>query len=394
MTAEDIQTNVNVNNSASQGTKLSKRVKPKVNLGNTNSIRAINDKAASKPPDTGQNEQGTVESIEKKSKCPAVDINHVASECRNPQLNTSEDKNKIRLTEEKTPKILENKTENVTEKNETVQDNKDVEPKDSTSSTSKRLSKRLKVGPKLSGLRPTKKENSSTKPSIKENYENKKYTDETATNDATENTQTLSTGSKLQKRKKVMPNLKIPPKNNTKNSDKTNDNNSTQKENTITTLNESKDTETSDETITSEIKENASSDQAQKTKHVHFESAISSSDITKNNDTEASDKLINDTVLSEQKEQPDKKPAPSPSSKPSPSILKKDNVYDYSSQSEGEATPHTTTSLGKGKKVFKPNLGARRRKRLSSFSAYSSCDDEDTGDAKSKARTEVYFLAC
>jgi len=87
---------------------------------------------------------------------------------------------------------------------------------------------------------------------------------------------------------------------------------------------------------------------------------------------------------------PTKKPTSTTfSPSPSPSILKKDTTYDYSSQSEGESS-HSTTSLSKGKKVFKPNLGARRRKRLSSFSAYSSCDEDE--DDKQKRKSKVCLL--
>lgn len=365
---------------------MSKRIKPKVNLKNNSSARSINNnKTALKPPDTGQNEQNIKESIIKTPEGSAV------PEEQNLKSDTPEDKkneDNIKRIEETTTKILEKEPAEKVE--ESVEKNK----KDDTSlSSSRKLSKRLKVGPKLLSPRPTstEKEISTVESSStlsKESCEQKRtnsIVDEKVSIAATTDSENVSVGSKLQKRKKVMPNLKMPSKNETDKLLKTNDNCSTKKENiTIKTNNES--IETDNKVESSEIKNNTKgSDQARKTKHVHFQS---NGDVTENNNAEVGDKLSQSTnTISPEKtkQQSEKISKPSPNSKPTPSILKKDHVYDnnYSSQSEGEATS-THTSLGKGKKVFKPNLGPRRRKRLSSFSAYSSCDDEDAGDAKSK----------
>ncbi|XP_047143303.1 uncharacterized protein PF3D7_0207100 isoform X1 [Hydra vulgaris] len=57
---------------------------------------------------------------------------------------------------------------------------------------------------------------------------------------------------------------------------------------------------------------------------------------------------------------------------------------DYSSQSDGEVSSKLSIS---GKKVFKPNFEVqRRKKRLSSFSAYSSCDEDEDSSIKKKKK--------
>ncbi|XP_065659743.1 uncharacterized protein LOC101241459 isoform X4 [Hydra vulgaris] len=57
---------------------------------------------------------------------------------------------------------------------------------------------------------------------------------------------------------------------------------------------------------------------------------------------------------------------------------------DYSSQSDGEVSSKLSIS---GKKVFRPNFEVqRRKKRLSSFSAYSSCDEDEDSSIKKKKK--------
>lgn len=73
------------------------------------------------------------------------------------------------------------------------------------------------------------------------------------------------------------------------------------------------------------------------------------------------------------------------------SNLKIRESVDYSSQSEGEYS-HGIAS--RNKKVFKPNLGARRRKRLSSFSAHSSCDEEEEKGAAKKLSKVRHIHFC
>ena len=379
------QTN-NVNETpVTQGTKLSKRIKPKVNLKNNPSARSSNNnKTTLKPPDTGQNEQNANESNVKTPNESVAPEKHLSP--LDTLENNTKNEDNMRLTDEKVPKALEK------EPAEKVSEPIEKDEKDDTSlSSSRKLSKRLKVGPKLSSSRPTstKKEVSTTETSELNRLSS--TVDEEESNSAKTESENISAGSKLQKRKKVMPNLKIPSKIDANELSTTNDNCSTKKENT-TIIPHNESVETDNKLEKSEIKNNtsssSSSDQARKTKHVHFES---NGDVIENNNAESSgNKLSTPTTATKSPEkteiQPEKASEPSPNSKQSPSILKKDHINDnnYSSQSEGEATA-THTSLGKGKKVFKPNLGARRRKRLSSFSAYSSCDDEDAGDAaKSK----------
>merc|ERR1719397_1303890 len=45
--------------------------------------------------------------------------------------------------------------------------------------------------------------------------------------------------------------------------------------------------------------------------------------------------------------------------------------------------------LDSKKKKFEPNLGTKRRERLSSFSAYSSCDEEDLNPKKKKKKKDT-----
>ena len=63
---------------------------------------------------------------------------------------------------------------------------------------------------------------------------------------------------------------------------------------------------------------------------------------------------------------------------------------DYSSQSDGEVSSKLTVS---GKKVFRPNFELqRRKKRLSSFSAYSSCDEAEEEVQKKKKKKQVIIF--
>eukprot|EP00111_Clytia_hemisphaerica_P016225 TCONS_00047999-protein len=193
-----------------------------------------------------------------------------------------------------------------------------------------------------------------------------------ATTSVTSNSQSSSGSSKLQKRKKVMPNLKIPKPKLTKTEQIDVDSIDNVKE-PIEDIPVNEEDSAQRQTLVDDAP-------VQKSKRVHFETLNTVETSYKNsielNNTENSTK--GNGLSESSNEQLDKEPI-----KPSPSILKKDQ-YDYSSQSEGE-TSHST-SLGKGKKTFKPNLGVRRRKRLSSFSAYSSCDEEEDSKAKKKAK--------
>ena len=72
---------------------------------------------------------------------------------------------------------------------------------------------------------------------------------------------------------------------------------------------------------------------------------------------------------------------------------KYDSNDECDSMSEGEMLGKQLVSKNK---VFKPNLGAKRRERLSSFSAYSSCDEEDWQNQKrrKKEKAKVNILFC
>ena len=374
-----------VNNTPIQGTKLSKRIKPKVNLKNNSSTRSSNNnRSALKPPDTGQNEQDTNESNVKTPEASATQEKQDLKSSNTPEQKKIEENISI---EKKTSSISENGP--AKKFDGSVKRNKiENEVKDDTLSSGRKLSKRLKVGPKLSSSRPasTKKDISTTELSPSPLEVSCEQKEKSTGDEKVSNSITTESENKLQKRKKVMPNLKIPSKSETDKLLETNDNCSTKGENTTITLNETKETDNKVENSQIKISASINSDQARKTKHVHFQS---SDNIAESNYVDVSNKLSSKqpAAISPEKteKQPEKTSESSPNSKPSPSILKKDHVYDnnYSSQSEGEATA-IHTSLGKGKKVFKPNLGPRRRKRLSSFSAYSSCDDEDVANVKSK----------
>ena len=390
----------------SQGTKLTKRVKPKVNIGNRPS------RTTAKPPDTGQiskiESQGTIdkatinpiENTELTTKSNVTkDVSDniskkIETDCNNePDCNNKPAKvNDKELNVVDQPAVSDEVAVKDTQKDSVEYSSKPtVDAPENPTNSSKKLSKRLKVGPKLSTSRSSsankkieseKVSNELERPSpIPTTEQSKVENDSLNDNAITDSSQSPPAGSKLQKRKKVMPNLKIPPKTTTQKAD-------------VKPIPE----KIEDKIITPEKNVDHPKsgdfgiDSVRKTKHVHFEKPTSDensliktiegndepTDITKKTSlsTTLENSIDNGSVL-----------AASPS-KPSPSILKKD-THDYSSQSEGEMTS-SQTSLGKGKKVFKPNLGARRRKRLSSFSAYSSCDDEDH-DLKLKAENKVIF---
>ena len=398
---------------ASSGTKkLAKRIKPKVNIGRAASTREVTKEKEPEKLDTGQNATAIEEKIDSK-------INEAKDEKSKIMVNTQS----VTKGEpaDHSIEIKNEDKESVSEKTETA----------AKADPPKRLSKRLKVGPKLSSTRPntgssnekakqletivdskadqkrpdvenvktsdvSKVEKASNEnpetvtKTIEESVESedtKSSPSTIATNPTVEKDITSSASpkavdspkavtsinqsSKLQKRKKVMPNLKMP-KPKLKISEETDNDKVNTESNAEFSTKE-------DLTSQTQIDDTPS----QKIKRVHFETTNTVETSEENsNKLENTEKSTIGTELLEK--QLDKEPV-----KPSPSILKKDQ-YDYSSQSEGE-TSHST-SLGKGKKTFKPNLGVKRRKRLSSFSAYSSCDDEeDEAKAKKKVKVSIYF---
>ena len=194
------------------GTKLAKRVKPKVNIGDSTVRNASRTTTATnhkevKPIDTGQKEEEPIESTKQGDKMVMEAV-----------VKTEE----VKLQRQCGDQSLSESTQNSEEKQEIG---------------ARKLSKRLKVGPKLSMSRPQSSTKSNNDESVSEkthlesqskdvntpqsnsninikadqNVENDSSNKTEVKSDSGITTTTEKSSSRLQKRRKVMPNLRMPP---------------------------------------------------------------------------------------------------------------------------------------------------------------------------------------